>query len=125
MPGPGGWQNLFNDYGNPSFMELLRREAPHLMPGAASPAQDAPPPEPPHGTTVLSVRYRDGVIMAGGRHATAGHPVPGRRLEQVLQAHELSRVGSAGVAGPAAELAKLFQPRPERHENVEGRNPPV
>ena len=27
MPGPSGWQNLFNDYGNPSFMELLRREA--------------------------------------------------------------------------------------------------
>ena len=122
MPGPGGWQNLFNDYGNPSFMELLRREAPHLMPGAASPAQDAPPPEPPHGTTVLSVRYRDGVIMAGDRQATAGYQVAGRRLEKIFKADELSGVGIAGVAGPATEMAKLFQTELEHYEKVEGDN---
>jgi proteasome beta subunit len=122
MPGPSGWQNLFNDYGNSSFMELLRREAPYLMPGAPSSAQDPPPPEPPHGTTVLSVRYRDGVIMAGDRQATAGYQVAGRRLEKIFKADELSGVGIAGVAGPATEMAKLFQTELEHYEKVEGDN---
>src|SRR6266576_3349479 len=122
MPGPSGWQNLFNDYGNPSFMELLRREAPHLMPGAASPAQDAPPPEPPHGTTVLALRYRDGVIMAGDRQATAGYQVAHRRIEKIFKADDLSGVGIAGAAGPAMEMARLFQTELEHYEKVEGEN---
>jgi len=62
----GRWHGIFHDYSNPSFMDLLRREAPHLMP-TASPSPTETPREPPHGTTVLSVRYRDGVIMAGDR----------------------------------------------------------
>jgi hypothetical protein len=66
------WHGVFNDSSNPSFMDLLRREAPHLMPTASSPGPTETPREPPHGTTVLSVRYRDGVIMAGDRQATAG-----------------------------------------------------
>ena len=28
------WQQLFRDYGNPSFSELLRRDSPHLFPAA-------------------------------------------------------------------------------------------
>jgi len=66
------WRSLFNDYSNSSFVELLRRASPHLVPGLG-PAPGAEVPEPVHGTTVLSVRYRDGVIMAGDRQATAGY----------------------------------------------------
>jgi hypothetical protein len=58
------WRSLFSDYSNSSFVDLLRRESPHLVPGLGpTPAVEAA--EPVHGTTVLSVRYRDGVIMAG------------------------------------------------------------
>ena len=28
------WQFVFNDYANSSFVDALRREAPHLLPGA-------------------------------------------------------------------------------------------
>jgi len=117
----GRWRSLFNDYSNSSFVELLRRESPHLVPGLG------PPPaaqvfEPVHGTTVLSVRYRDGVIMAGDRQATAGYQVASRRIEKIFKSDELSGVGIAGAAGPAMEMAKLFQTELEHYEKVEGEN---
>ena len=35
----------------------------------------------PHGTTVLALRYRDGVVMAGDRQASEGYQVASRRIE--------------------------------------------
>ncbi len=115
------WQGTFDDYANPSFLDLLRREAPHLMPRATPTPQEATP-EPPHGTTVLSMRFRDGVIMAGDRQATAGFQVASRRIEKIFKADELSGIGIAGAAGPATEMAKLFQTELEHYEKVEGEN---
>jgi proteasome beta subunit len=116
------WRQVFHDYGSASFMDLLRRESPHLMPGGPAGAPDGGGGELPHGTTVLSVRFRDGVIMAGDRQATAGYQVAGRRIEKIFKADELSGVGIAGVAGPATEMAKLFQTELEHYEKVEGEN---
>jgi proteasome beta subunit len=115
------WRSLFNDYSNSSFLEVLRRESPHLIPGH-EPPRVADVPEPPHGTTVISVRYRDGVIMAGDRQATAGYQVASRRIEKIFKSDELSGVGIAGAAGPAMEMAKLFQTELEHYEKVEGEN---
>jgi len=109
----------FHDYVESSFVELLRRQSPHLLPGAepVPGASDAP-----HGTTVLALRYRDGVIMAGDRQATAGYQVASRRIEKIFKADDLSGVGIAGAAGPAMEMAKLFQTELEHYEKVEGEN---
>ena len=109
----------FHDYVQSSFVELLRRQSPHLLPGA-DPAPAVT--EIPHGTTVLAVRYRDGVIMAGDRQATAGYQVASRRIEKIFKADDLSGVGIAGAAGPAMEMAKLFQTELEHYEKVEGDN---
>jgi proteasome beta subunit len=117
----GRWRSLFNDYSNSSFVELLRRESPHLVPGLG-PTPTAEVFQPVHGTTVLSVRYRDGVIMAGDRQATAGYQVASRRIEKIFKSDELSGVGIAGAAGPAMEMAKLFQTELEHYEKVEGEN---
>src|SRR5882672_8866960 len=109
----------FHDYVESSFVELLRRQSPHLLPGAE------PMPgvsDAPHGTTVLALRYRDGVIMAGDRQATAGYQVASRRIEKIFKADDLSGVGIAGAAGPAMEMAKLFQTELEHYEKVEGDN---
>jgi proteasome beta subunit len=119
--GDGRWRSLFNDYSNSSFVELLRRESPHLVPGLG-PTPTAESFEPVHGTTVLSVRFRDGVIMAGDRQATAGYQVASRRIEKIFKSDELSGVGIAGAAGPAMEMAKLFQTELEHYEKVEGEN---
>ena len=109
----------FHDYVESSFVELLRRRSPHLLPGTepVPSASDAP-----HDTTVLALRYRDGVIMAGDRQATAGYQVASRRIEKIFKADDLSGVGIAGAAGPAMEMAKLFQTELEHYEKVEGDN---
>lgn len=114
------WLALFQDYATSSFMEVLRQQAPHLLPGSLPP--EAGVPEVPHGTTVLAMRYRDGVIMAGDRQATAGYQVASRRIEKIFKSDDLSGMGIAGAAGPAMEMAKLFQTELEHYEKVEGDN---
>ncbi len=113
------WQSVFFDYTTSSFVELLRRQSPHLLPRLEATGD---PGAVPHGTTVLALRYRDGVIMAGDRQATSGFQVAHRRIEKVFKCDDLSGIGVAGAAGPAMELAKLFQTELEHYEKVEGDN---
>lgn len=116
------WLHLFNDYGNSSFVDALRRQSPHLLPGPGLRLETPEAATIPHGTTVLAMRYRDGVIMAGDRQATAGYQVASRRIEKIFKSDDLSGVGIAGAAGPAVEMAKLFQTELEHYEKVEGEN---
>src|SRR3989442_11653023 len=57
--------------------------------------------------------------MAGDRQATAGYQVASRRMEKIFKADDCSGVGIAGAAGPAVEMAKLFQTELEHYETVE------
>ena len=116
------WQHVFRNYADSSFLELLRRDTPQLMPTPTAPGGDLPAGEVPHGTTVIAVRYRDGVIMAGDRQATAGYQVASRRMDKIFKSDDLSGMGIAGAAGPAMEMAKLFQTELEHYEKVEGDN---
>ena len=109
MLDPERWKHAFFDYSTSSFAEILHRAAPHLLPGATEPArEEGATPAVPHGTTVLALRYRDGVIMAGDRQASEGYQVAHRRIEKIFKADDLSGVGIAGAAGPAMEMARLF-----------------
>jgi proteasome beta subunit len=102
----------------PSFADLLRRVAPHQLPGAGL---DQPAPlDVPHGTTVVAVRSATGVVMAGDRRATAGYLIASRRIEKVFAADDYSGVAIAGAAGPAVEMVKLFQVQLEHYEKVQG-----
>ena len=74
----------------------------------------------PHGTTVIAMRYADGVVMAGDRRATSGNLISHRTMEKVLPADRYSGVAIAGAAGPAMEMVKLFQLQLEHYEKVEG-----
>ncbi len=73
-----------------------------------------------HGTTVVALRYADGVVMAGDRRATAGNLISHRSMEKVFPADRHSGVAIAGAAGPAVEMVKLFQLQLEHYEKVEG-----
>jgi len=115
-----GWQRRFTEYATSSFLELLQRESPHLLPDLKGGGEV--PAGVPHGTTVLAIRYREGVIMAGDRQATAGFQVASRRMEKIFKSDDLSGIGIAGAAGPAMEMAKLFQTELEHYEKVEGDN---
>jgi proteasome beta subunit len=113
------WRMVFQDYGTSSFIDLLHRTSPRLLPTLGVAAEGV---EVPHGTTVLALRFRDGVIMAGDRQATAGYQVASRRIDKVFKCDDLSGIGIAGAAGPAMEMAKLFQTELEHYEKVEGDN---
>ena len=105
-----------DDDPGPSFLEVLRRSGKpsgwgELPPGARVDA--------PHGTTVVAIRYADGVVMAGDRRATSGNLISHRTMEKVFPADRHSGVAIAGAAGPALEMVKLFQLQLEHYEKVE------
>jgi proteasome beta subunit len=102
----------------PSFADLLRRVAPHHLPGAGleGPASS----DVPHGTTVVAIRSATGVVMAGDRRATTGYTIASRRIEKVFPADDFSGVAIAGAAGPAVEMVRLFQVQLEHYEKVQG-----
>jgi proteasome beta subunit len=104
-----------------SFVDLLRRVAPHDLLGAALGRTSIPPSvEITHGTTVLAIRFDGGVVMAGDRRATAGYSIASRRIEKVFAADDFSGVAIAGAAGPAVEMVRLFQVQLEHYEKIEG-----
>ena len=77
-------------------------------------------PSAPEGTTVLALRFDNGVVMAGDRRATEGHLVAHRRIRKVYPTDRYSAVAIAGTAGLAIEMVKLFQVELEHYEKIEG-----
>lgn len=114
------WNALFANYSNSSFVEMLQTTSLHRLPRFEAGSSPGTAPGLPHGTTVLALRYRDGVMMAGDRQATEGLQVAHRRIEKIYKADDLSAVGIAGVAGPSIEMARLFQTELEHYEKLEG-----
>ncbi len=106
-----------SDDPGPNFAGLARQYG--LMPLAPESPVDARL-EIPHGTTVVAVRYADGVIMAGDRRATSGNLISHHGIKKVFKADSHSGVAIAGAAGPAVEMVKLFQLQLEHYEKVEG-----
>ncbi len=74
----------------------------------------------PHGTTVVALRYAEGIVMAGDRRATAGNIIAHHAMEKVFPADRHSAVAIAGTAGMAVEMVRLFQVQLEHYEKVEG-----
>lgn len=106
---------------DPSFLELIRKMGMEPLGGAATvPGGSAEPISSPHGTTVVALRYADGVVMAGDRRAVEGYSIADNRMDKVFMADEHSVVGIAGVAGQALETVRLFQTELEHYEKVEG-----
>ena len=109
----------FTAAGSSSFTEFIGAHAPHLLPsGRVLPAGSSI--DAPHGTTIVSLTYDGGVIMAGDRRATMGNLIANRDMQKVFGADDYSAVGIAGTAGVAIELVKLFQVELEHYEKIEG-----
>ena len=103
---------------NPSFADLLRASRPEVV---GSPRTTASTDMPvPHGTTVLGLKYADGVIMAGDRRATSGYTVADAKMRKVFAADDYSAIAIAGAAGQAIEMVKLFQLELEHYEKITG-----
>lgn len=112
-----------------SFTEHLRQHAPELLwphrfsaiDGATGSAGGAAAKDiAPHGTTIVAVSYRGGVLIAGDRRATQGNLLASRDMEKVYITDTFSAAGIAGTAGMAVELVRLFAVELEHYEKIEG-----
>nr|GLK39181.1 proteasome subunit beta [Rhodococcus wratislaviensis] len=74
----------------------------------------------PHGTTIVALTYKGGVLLAGDRRATQGNLIASRDVEKVYVTDEYSAAGIAGTAGIAIELVRLFAVELEHYEKIEG-----
>jgi proteasome beta subunit len=78
------------------------------------------PVEVTQGTTVLGLRFTDGIVMAGDRRATAGYTIADAKMRKVFPADDLSAIAIAGAAGQAVETVRLFQLELEHYEKLTG-----
>lgn len=117
---------LQGSYEGSSFFDLLRHDFSHLLPFQHLPQLSASEGQliqsVPVATTILSLRFIDGVVVAGDRQATEGFEVSSRRIEKVHEADEHSVIAIAGAAGPCLEMVKLFQIEMEHYQKIEGEN---
>jgi proteasome beta subunit len=116
---------LQGSYEGSSFFDLLRQDFPHLLPFQHLPQLPASDVHPlmqslPVATTILALRYAEGVVMAGDRQATEGFEISSRRIEKVHNADAHSVVAIAGAAGPCLEMVRLFQIEMEHYQKIEG-----
>jgi proteasome beta subunit len=105
--------------GSSSFTEFVGAHAPELLP-SGRPLPPGGALEAPHGTTIVTLTFDGGVIMAGDRRATMGNLIANRDMQKVFGADDYSAVGIAGTAGIAIEVVKLFQVELEHYEKIEG-----
>ena len=108
-----------------SFTEHLQRNRPGVLPfiqplPAVSAGAASQPLQVPHATTIVSLTYGGGVLMAGDRRATMGNIIASRHIEKVFPADRYSVLGIAGTAGIAIDLTRLFQVELEHYEKIEG-----
>ncbi len=115
-----------------SFSDMLRRQAPHLLPFGAdahvtphgTPADAMPHGTPtdavPHGTTIVALKFPGGVVMAGDRRATQGNMIASRDVQKVYITDDYTATGIAGTAAIAVEFARLYAVELEHYEKLEG-----
>ncbi|MUK01087.1 proteasome subunit beta [Vibrio cholerae] len=106
-----------------SFSDFLGAHHPGLLPsnrtlGPMTGSADASHLAP-HATTIVSLTYLGGVLMAGDRRATMGNVIASRHIEKVFPADRYSVLGIAGSAGIGLDLTRLFQVELEHYEKIE------
>ncbi|MEU0409528.1 proteasome subunit beta [Streptomyces griseorubiginosus] len=108
--------------GSSSFTEFLAAHRPELLSTrrVLPDGVRAAPDQVPHGTTVLALSFRDGVLIAGDRRATMGNLIAQRDLEKVHPADDYTAVAFAGTVGLALDMVKLYQVELTHFEKIEG-----
>ncbi len=103
-----------------SFTDLLRRQAPELLPAGAGRGTTLVSEQLPHGTTIVAVKYPGGVVIAGDRRSTQGNMIAGRDVQKVYITDDYTATGIAGTAAIAVEFARLYAVELEHYEKLEG-----
>ncbi|RJQ79902.1 proteasome subunit beta [Pseudonocardiaceae bacterium YIM PH 21723] len=103
--------------GSSSFTDFLRASAPHMLPGGSGGAKVE---GVMHGTTIVALTFKGGVVIAGDRRATMGNLIAQRDMEKVFITDDYSAVGIAGTAGIAIEMVRLYAVELAHYEKIEG-----
>lgn len=87
------------------FFQLLKEQGYQV----AAPATSSVGDELPKATTILAMKYRDGVLVAGDRRATAGNMVMYDRTDKVLEIDRHCVMAIAGVPATAYEMVRVLE----------------
>jgi proteasome beta subunit len=87
------------------FYQLLKEQGYAL----GAPVQAGAGQDLTTATTILAFKYRDGVLVAGDRRATAGNMVMYDRTDKVLEIDRHSVMAIAGVPATAYEMARVLE----------------
>ncbi len=79
------------------------------LPVSHSASPPAGPPLDTHGTTVIAVKYRDGVLNVGDRRATANMAVMFDRAEKVLSLDDYTLIAISGSFARAMEIVRYLK----------------
>jgi proteasome beta subunit len=98
--------------GTGDFSDLLRLNgaqtfSPETL--AAARGNAATPGTDTQATTVLAFQYKDGVIIAGDRRATAGNIIMYDRADKVIELDQDTIIAIAGSPAVAFEMARQLQ----------------
>ena len=103
-----------------SFSEMLRRQAPHLLPAGGTDGELTASNALPHGTTIVAIKFPGGVLIAGDRRSTQGNMIAGRDVQKIHVTDDYTATGIAGTAAIAVEFARLYAVELEHYEKLEG-----
>ena len=99
--------HLEHAIGPGDFIDLLKKSGYQLS--SAIEGLSAPDlSQVTHGTTVLAFHFKDGVIVAGDRRATAGNAIMYDRCDKVIPIDDYSLMAIAGVPATAFEMARIL-----------------
>ncbi|TWP46830.1 proteasome subunit beta [Lentzea tibetensis] len=104
--------------GSSSFTDFVRAQAPELLPSGRKLPEGTI--QAPHGTTIVAVTFKGGVVIAGDRRATMGNVIAQRDMKKVFVTDDHSAVGIAGTAGIAVEIVRLYTIELRHYEKIEG-----
>jgi proteasome beta subunit len=95
------------------FFELLKERGYRFgtggLPIGLEQAQQVQGPAITQATTILAMKYADGVLVAGDRRATAGNMVMYDRTDKVLELDRYCVMAIAGVPATAFEMVRILE----------------
>ena len=89
------------------FLDLLREKG--NLPDEMRLVNSAEKFQSTEGTTILAIRYRDGVLVAGDRRATMGNVVVYDRAKKVIPIDDDSVLAISGSPAIAYEIARMLE----------------
>ena len=91
------------------FLSLLKERGHLAQAPPVRPAGEAEGFATTEGTTILALRFRDGVLVAGDRRATMGNTVVYDRADKVLSIDDCSVMALSGSPANAYEIARMLE----------------